>query len=183
MLQSYTSFFWQLREKSIFNNVNAVKVDGHTIAFHGNFERIPLTDILICVYFWCDTASHVRRHFFVHPITINLTGANRPAPDIRLALANPSQNYTRIGVGQRHRNWLSIFIKFMKATGQDQWYVLILPGCFFYPPIDIHDKIFVLFVSPKILVLRFTLGIVINHTIFYFPMAVITIGYFPVGEV
>src|SRR5262245_23256931 len=52
------------------------------------------------------------------------------------------------------------------------------------PPVDLENEVLILPLSPQVLLfLSLAFGIVINYTFDNFPVAVVTFGNFPAGEV
>src|SRR5262249_53308678 len=91
MLQGDRSARGDARQLRVLDHRLAVEVHSQAVAFHRDDHAVPLPDGFVGDLLGRDAAAHFRGHLWIGAIAVHFTGADRPAPDIHLALARAAE--------------------------------------------------------------------------------------------
>src|SRR5439155_9137529 len=75
----------------VADDIFAVEIHPKAIALHRNLERVPLTTRAVSLLFGRNAGSNFRRHAAIGTVAVDLSGADRPHPDVYLALGRAAQ--------------------------------------------------------------------------------------------
>src|SRR5206468_3223410 len=131
-----------------------------------------------------DACAHGWRQRLVRSIPVDLSGADRPAPDVHLRFARPAQIDSRIRIGDRHLNHASRMVLLLGPVVTDDRHRRIDERCALDAPVEPEDEILELAFGPETLLpLRLAFSVVIYDTVRHTPVTVVPGGDLPAREI
>src|SRR5207253_3058748 len=81
------------RKLGVFDDGFAIELDRKAVALHGDEHAVPLAYRRVGIHLGRDAGADFGRHLLIHAVAVDFAGADRPAPEVDLALAIVSQRH------------------------------------------------------------------------------------------